>query len=176
MARVGQKQPLDIVWRAYMLRPDASAPPPPAEYVQQAWEQSVKPLSQQLGIDMVQPDVHPHTRLTHEAVAFALKNSAKGDEFVDAVFAAYWQEGQNIGEKDVLCTIASGVGIDADAMQTALDDGSMGASVDEELQLARAYQISAVPSLIIADRYLVRGLPDEEGLLKTVRDIAAATS
>lgn len=182
MARVGQIEPLEIVWRPYELRPEG-APPPPAEYIERAWQQSVGPLSRQLGVTMNKPSTNPSTRLTHEAVAYAVHadkaNGETGNEagrgnadaFIEAVFKAYWEDDRDISDTEVLCALAADVGLDRSGMEAALEAREFESYVNEQLQLARTtYQVSAVPTLIIADKYRIRGLPMEEQLLETIRE------
>lgn len=182
MARVGQIEPLEIVWRPYELRPEG-APPPPAEYIERAWQQSVGPLSRQLGVTMNKPSTNPSTRLTHEAVAYAVHaDKADGetgneagpgnaDPFIMAVFRAYWEDDRDISDIEVLCDLAENVGLDAAGMRAALQTREFAPYVDEQIQAARTtYQVSAVPTLIIADKYRIRGLPMEEQLLETIRE------
>lgn len=187
MARVGQIEPLDIVWRPFELRPEGSPPAGPEfdEYKRRSFQESVKPMSEQLGLKMNMPTQQPNTRITHEAVAYAVaveqgaagtaaapKQAAPGgvsEAFITAVFKAYWEDDKDIGDVDVLCSLAEGVGLDADGMRRALTEREYADYVTEKLELARAYGISAVPSLIVDNKFLVRGLPSEEHLLKAIR-------
>lgn len=181
LARVGQIEPLEIVWRPYELRPEG-APPPPAEYIERAWQQSVRPLSQQLGVTMNQPTRHPSTRLTHEAVAYAVDSQKNGtaekedlvDAYIMAVFRAYWEKDEDIGDIDVLCRLASDVGLSPDGLRAALQERKFAAHVEQEIATARTtYQVSAVPTLIIADKYRIRGLATEDQLLQAIRQAKA---
>lgn len=186
LARVGQVEPLDVVWRPFELRPEGSPPPGPEfeEYKRRSFQQSVKPMSEELGLTMNLPTQQPNTRLTHEAVAYAVaveqgaagtaanadaKADGLSERFITAVFQAYWEDDKNIGDVDVLCSLAEGVGLDAADLRRALTEREQADYVSEKLELARAYGISAVPSLVIDNKFLVRGLPSEEHLLKAIR-------
>lgn len=189
LARVGQIEPLEIVWRPYELRPEG-APPPPAEYIERAWQQSVGPLSKQLGITMNQPSTNPSTRLTHEAVAYAVQAQAQeignrggggndddrdvSNAFTMAVFKAYWEDDRDIGDIDILCELAADVGLDRSGMRADLKARKFAPYVEEQIQLAKTtYQVSAVPTLIIANKFRIRGLPMEQQLLETIRQAKA---
>lgn len=180
MARVGQTEKLDIVWRPYELRPEG-APPPPAEYIERAWQQSVRPLSQQLGVTMNQPTTEPNTRLTHEAVAYAMHEADSADgaaervnDYVMAIFKAYWEDDRDIGDIGVLCDLANDVGLDGAGLRTALEERTFAAQVEEQIQEARSeYQVSAVPTLVIADKQRIRGLPMEDQLVRAIRQATA---
>lgn len=172
LARAGQSEPLDIVWRPYELRPEGSPEPPPEykEYVERSFRESVKPMSEELGLTMNLPTQQPQTRLTHEAVAFAVDNNVTAsDAYITEVFKAYWEEDLDIGDIDVLCTLADRVDVDGAAMRQALENRDFNDYVTEKIELARAYGISAVPSLIVENKFLLRGLTSEEHLLKAIR-------
>lgn len=176
------------------MRPEGSPPPPPEfkEYVERSFRESVKPMSEQLGLTMNLPTRHPNTRLTHEAVAFAVDADSADDAadagdggelgaggerseaFITGVFEAYWERDEDIGDTDVLCALAENVGLDAAAMRSALEGRQFALYVNEKLQLAKNFGISAVPSLIIDNKFLVRGLPSEEHLLKAIREAKGA--
>lgn len=158
---------MDIVWRPFELRPEPQ-PPPPQEYIDRAWRNSVQPLAERLGVIMRRPAVMPRTRLAHEAVAFAARQGHMG-EMADAVFRAYWQDGRDIGQVAVLCETAAAVGLDAAALQACLEQRSLQAEVGEQLALGRKLGIQAVPTFVVGGRYLLQGLVDVEDLQQAVR-------
>lgn len=167
LARVGQSEPINIVWRAFELRPEP-VPPPPQEYLEQAWK-SVEMLAARLGVEMTLPPIQPRTRLAHEAVAFAADADAAGP-LADALFRAYWEDGRDIGDIDVLCDIGASVGLDVDALRAALESRAFKDVVDADIQRAGSLGITAVPTLIIGERTGIRGLPDEDRLRTAIRE------
>src|SRR2546429_1905389 len=52
----------------------------------------------------------PNTRAAHQLIALA-QSQGKGREAVDALFHAYFEEARDIGNADVLQTIAAGAGV-----------------------------------------------------------------
>jgi predicted DsbA family dithiol-disulfide isomerase len=141
---------------------------PNGAYVQNAWRTSVQPLSQQLGVPMKLPPVIPRTRLAHEAVAFA-RRQGKGEELAGALFRAYWQEERDIGQIDVLCDVGRSVGLDPGALRECLEQRTLKDEVEAELQLAQRYQITAVPTFIVGNRFMLRGLVSEEQLMRAIQ-------
>lgn len=167
LARVGQTEEIEIVWRPFELRPEP-APPPPADYIERAWTQSVEPLARQMAVEMRRPPFHPRTRLAHEAAAFA-GQQGKLTEMASALLVAYWQQGRDIGQIDVLCEIGGEIGLDGAALRQALEERELGYEVTQELQLAQQYGITAVPSFVVGNRYLLRGLVTEEQLRQAIQ-------
>lgn len=141
------------------------------------------PMAAQLGMTMNMPTQQPNTRLTHEAVAYVVQGEQSdlgngspsgtkpSDTFIEGVFKAYWEDDRDIGDIDVLCDVAKTVGLDDGGMRTALENRELASYVEEKLALAKGYGISAVPSLIINNKYLLRGLPAEEHLLDVLRQV-----
>lgn len=167
LARVGQAEAIEVVWRPFELRPDG-VPLPDQAYIDKHWTQSVYPLSQELGLLMRKPTVRPRTRLAHEAAEFARRADKQG-AMAEALFEAYFQENRDIGRVEVLCDVGLSVGLDPVELREALQQRTLQEAVEGELDLAARYRISAVPSFIVGNRFLVRGLVPEEHLLKAVR-------
>lgn len=166
LARVGQTEEIEIIWRPFELRPEGQ-PPPSAEYIDRAWTQSVAPLAAQMGLEMRRPAHFSRTRLAHEAAAFARQYDKLGP-MADALFRAYWQDGRDIAQIEVLCDVGLSVGLDPVGLRACLEGRTLRAQVDEELELAQRYRISAAPTFIIGDRFALRGLVAEEDLKRAI--------
>lgn len=123
--------------------------------------------ARECGIDMKRPALVPNTRKVHEATEFARENGALM-KFHRAVFDAYWVEERNIGDPKVLCAIAAGCGLDAEALRAALADGRYAGVVEEQMSWGRAVGISGVPTFVFEDRFAVVGAQDYDVL----RDVA----
>lgn len=91
--------------------------------------------------------VTPNSRLAHRLIRFA---QTQGDAqrcvaLHDAVYAAYFQEGKNIGDTDVLVGLASAQGYDSDALRAYLAGDAGEADVLCEERNAHEQGIDAVP-------------------------------
>lgn len=169
LARVGQSEEIEIEWRPFELRPEpVPTLDPKGDYIQNAWRNSVYPLSQEMGLKMVLPPVQPRTRLAHEAAEFA-KRQGKQQEMADALFRAFFQEGRDIGQVEVLCDIGLSVGLDPVALRAALEERTLKDAVAEGLATGERYQISAVPTFIVGNRFMLRGLVGEEDLRRAIQ-------
>src|SRR4051794_13649035 len=86
---------------------------PEGEYLQRAWRQSVYPIAQRMGVPIKLPAVspQPHTHLAFEGFQFAKKHG-KGNEYNHRVLEAFFVEGQDIGQVEVLTKLAAEVGLD----------------------------------------------------------------
>lgn len=85
------------------------------------------------------------------------EQQGKGAAFHHAVFKAYWEEAQSIDDVKVLAGIGERVGLDRGGLLAAIRDPSYIGQVDSDIALAHEYQMSSVPSLVFAEKYLVVG-------------------
>jgi len=120
------------------------------------------------GIKMKRPPLVPNTRKAHEATEFAKKNGRLWEAH-RALFHAYFEEERNIGDVDVLCDVAAGIGLDAAALRLALTDGRYTAEVEEQLAWARAAGVTGVPTVIFSGKFAVVGAQD----YAVFRDVAS---
>lgn len=156
----------------FELRP-APAPTlkPEGEYLQTAWQRSVYPLANQLGITMKLPEVSPQpcTNLAFQGLEYA-KDHRTGDAYNDAVFRAFFQQSRDIGDIDVLTEIATDVGLDADEFRQALARQTHRDRVQDLLLTAhRSFGVAAVPTMIIGQHRL-EGLYPTEAIRQAIDD------
>ena len=152
-------------WLPFELRPEpAPTLRPEDDYLQSAWRNNVYPLAERLGVEMKLPSVspQPHTRLAHEAMEFA-KTQSKGSEYAHALFQAFFQRSEDIGETEVLARLAGEVGLNAQDLVEALQTGQYRERTQDLLRQARMQMITAVPTFQIG-RQRVTGLYPAEAL------------
>jgi len=152
-----QGLPRDEVYR------DRSYPPGYVERMRQTAKES--------GIEMIAPPVVANTLKAHEATEFA-REGGRLPQFHRAVFAAYWERGENIGEVDVLCAVAAGCGLDADGLRQALADGRYRQRVEEQMAWGLAAGLGGVPTVIFNDKFAVVGAQDYEVFADVAQRIA----
>jgi predicted DsbA family dithiol-disulfide isomerase len=160
---------VDVIWRAFELRP-GTVPPldPNAEYLHRVWEASVLPLAERLGVTMRMPPVQPRTRRTHEAAHWA-RSIGRFDEYHEALLAAFFERGENIGEIDVLVALARSLGLPAGDLEAALISRAFEQHVIDDEDLARETDVGSVPAFIAAGRFGVIGVQPPDVL----RDLIA---
>ena len=96
-----------------------------------------------------------NSRLAQELAKWA--DSQPGFESIhDALYRAYFVDGHNIGDPEVLIDIARSVGLLSDAAREVLADGTFKDAVDADWEEARRRGITGVPSFI-AGKYKVVG-------------------
>lgn len=89
------------------------------------------------------------------------------------LFETYFTDGQNPSDQDVLVTAAQAAGLDPVEAREVLTSGRFADEVRETEQLWQSRGISAVPPVVINDRYLISGGQPPEAFEKALRGIAA---
>jgi len=97
----------------------------------------------------------------------------KGPQYHDAVFRAYWQRANNIGDVEALAEIARSIGLERESFLAALQDERYAARVDADIDEAYSYGLTGVPALIFGRRYLVSGAQPYEVLRQVVEKAEA---
>ena len=147
-------------WQPFELRPNAPETGwPIPEHVRARMGSPDNPLRQrakQLGIELVEREWVPSSRRAHECTEFA-RARGKLEPFHAGVLRAYWSEGKDLHDWAVLAGIAAAAGLDAAAMQDEVTAGAWREAVDDRVSAAHELGIHAVPTFVIADRFVVQG-------------------
>ena len=161
---------VEIDWRSFELRPEPEPTlDPHAEYLHRVWGQSVYPMAEERGLTLTLPPVQPRSRKAHEAAEFA-REAGLLDAMNRALFKAFFEDGRDLADPEVLMDIGRSVGLDENGLREALASGRYEVRVLDDEHLARQIGISGVPALIVtagAQAYLVSGAQPYE----TVKDV-----
>ncbi len=109
-------------------------------------------------------------RLLHWA---GLEDADRQRALKHALFTAYFTDGRNPGDPDVLVEAAGAAGLDRDAARTVIATGRYADEVRAEERQWRAEGISAVPAVIIDRKYLISGGQPAAAFERALRSIAA---
>lgn len=82
-----------------------------------------------------------------------------GHQFHMEAFAAYFAEGRNIAQKEVLLDLIKKSGLDPEAGETVIDDRSFSEAVDADWERSRNIGITAVPTFQMGLDRLVGAKP-----------------
>jgi len=168
---------IELDWQPFELRPGAPETGwPVPEHIRARMKSPDNPLRQRaraLGIVMVEREHVPSSRRAHECTEYA-RAEGKLAPFHAAVLAAYWSEGKDLHDWDVLAACATGAGLDAAAMRAEVEAGAYKAAVDERVAAARELGIHAVPTFIFGDRFAVEGAQTLDVFEHVMQRLAAA--
>jgi riboflavin biosynthesis pyrimidine reductase/predicted DsbA family dithiol-disulfide isomerase len=147
-----------IDWRGFEIYPESmpipekyfhpsTVPTKPGRFEMLLW-------AEQMRMPIVERNRLVRTRRAHLAVEYARKEG-KADALVGAIYHAYWEEGMDIGELEVLAEIGRTIVADPDAMIRAIlaeQGGERIVRFDEE---AAEYGVTHAPAFFIGDQRVV---------------------
>jgi predicted DsbA family dithiol-disulfide isomerase len=179
LERFPHRAEVEVVWRAFELDPSAprirdssqsyaerlaskyrTAPAEAQVMIDRMVDTAAKD-GLEFRFDRIRPgntfDAHRLLHLAHErGVQGALK---------ERMLRAYMTEGQAIGDRDVLVTLAREAGLDEHEARALLDGDRFAAEVRQDEALARELRITGVPFFVLAGRLGVSGAQPADVLL-----------
>src|SRR5690606_14918984 len=105
----------------------------------------------------------PSTLDSHRLIRYAARHGRQG-AMLDAVFSAYFLEGRDIGNPNVLVDLAQEVGLDARAVRAYLASDEEVEAVLSEDRTARRLGITGVPCFVFNGRFALSGAQEPEAL------------
>ncbi len=122
-------------------------------------------------------DLQKRTRIYNTFDAHRLLHWAEGQgkqrELKHALLRAYFTDGRDPSDREVLVNVAGSVGLNAQEAAAVLDSGQYAQEVREAEQFFQRQGIQAVPSVIIDRQYLIQGGQPVEAFEQALRQIAA---
>lgn len=115
------------------------------------------------------PDSLPSHRLIRMA-----QRMGRGAETVEAVFAAYFTQGIDIGADDALLELGLRLGLERGDIQAALGDENDSEQILSENTRAHRLGISGVPSYVFNESYALAGAQESDIFLRLI-DLARET-
>lgn len=155
---------VEVDWMPYELRPYPNPTLRPEDhYLQTTWAQSVYPMAERMGIDIRLPDVspQPYTHLAFEGSYYA-KEKGKGTAYNERLLKAFFQEGLDIGDVEILMKLAVEVGLDETEYREAIESRKYKEAHQHALEDAyERADITAVPTFIIGETKIAGIHPKE---------------
>lgn len=97
----------------------------------------------------------PYTHAAFEGACLAQEAGLR-EAWSDRVYRAYWEQGRDIGQVDVLCDLAEEIGLHREQMRQVLENGIYAEKVDAQLQhTLDTYHPRGVP-ILFADGQRIR--------------------
>lgn len=174
-------EPIEVEYRAFFLNADI----PPEGYdfasymqakfngrmtLQQAFE-GPKRMGAAVGLvfNMDKITRAPNTARSHALIALA--PSEVREALIEALYDAYFEHGQDIGDLQTLVALGTRFGLPADELERQLAAGDVYARIEAEVQHAYSLGIHAVPFFVINDKYGFSGAVQPEVILNILNDV-----
>jgi predicted DsbA family dithiol-disulfide isomerase len=110
----------------------------------------------------------PNTMDAHRVIRWSLR-SASQNHLVGAMFNAYWRDGLDIGNRDVLVKLAEGSGLNAKTVAADLASDKDKVEVLTEVRQAQVMGIQGVPTFVFGQKLGITGAQSVDVLLDGIR-------
>ena len=120
-----------------------------------------------MGIDIKLPPVQPRSRRSHQAAHWARRHG-QFREYNDALFRAFFQRGEDIGDTEVLTRLASDIALDGEDLRKALDNDLHLERVLADEREAKKLRLRGVPAFIADRKIALSGVQSPDSLQKFV--------
>ncbi|MGH6610344.1 MAG: DsbA family oxidoreductase [Burkholderiaceae bacterium] len=148
--RQNYREAVDVQWCAFELRPEpVPTLDPDGEYLHTVWNQTVYPMARARKMTLRLPPVQPRSRKALELAEFARDHGRFGDTH-RALFKAFFEDGLNLADIDVLVEIGTAAGLDRAAVRKALEQDAYLARVIRDEREARGLSVTAVPTALVS--------------------------
>ncbi len=111
----------------------------------------------------------PNTRDAHRLIWTAEKEGHQ-DAVVEALFRAYFCEGKDVGDRDILASVAGRTGMEGADIELLFGDERSTQAVIKEEGMGQRLGIHSVPSFILNGEYLLTGAHYPETLVSAFRE------
>ncbi|CAH0199608.1 DsbA family oxidoreductase [Chryseobacterium sp. Bi04] len=102
------------------------------------------------------------------------KKYNKSNEMEEALFIAHFIDGKNVGDTEVLVSLAENLGIDKEEARQAVTSDQLDYEVNQDILEARNNGVSGVPFFVLNGKYAVSGAQPveafEEALQQTYKE------
>jgi len=184
LAEKGAEPKVFVGWRPFQLNPDMPAEGMDrkdylaAKFGGEQGAQRVYDAIRQAG-ETVDIDFNfkavgrtPNTIDSHRLIDRAGKED-KQDAVVEALFHAYFLNGQDIGDTETLVEIGAAGGLDADATRAYLTSDEDAERIRGEDAMARRMGVKGVPCFILNRKYAISGAQEPQVFLQAIAQIEA---
>lgn len=178
--------PFQIQWHPFQLNPEM----PPEGVSKRAYledkfggrarvdavHERLREIARAAGIEMDpdKPQRMPNTLDAHRLIHWAGIEGVQS-AVVTALMRAYWVEGRDIGAPETLADIAGENGMDRDATLRLLQSDADADDIQARDEDARRKGVTAVPTFLIAQHYVVSGAQPPETWEKVIAELAGQT-
>ena len=164
---------VDVDWRPFELHPELPPEGGSLGYSPKRTEgfrAHIRQMAAEGGLEMNFRDKVSNSRLALEATEFAREQGRdKFEDFHRGVMDAYWRDGRNIGDVEVLVDVGTKVGLDSQGLREALADRRYAQAIEAQIDFGRQAGINAVPAFIFDDKYLIEGAQPYEVFQRVIQ-------
>jgi predicted DsbA family dithiol-disulfide isomerase len=168
-----------VDWLPFDLHPEYPAEGIPRERLAERYgpgiHEQTRRAIEAAGLTYNPPGVIPNSRKALEVTELA-RDDGLHDSVHDHLMRAYWSEGADIGDDEILLDLVAEAGLDRAEAKAVLEDRRYGERVDLSTREAQLHGIQAIPAFVLANRLLVLGAQPRELFERAVKQLEAASA
>jgi len=169
-----------ITWKSFLLNPDMKTDPSrnSLKYLAETkgWTmeqtqemvQHVVGMAKEEGLEYNMEDTKVANAMDAHRLIQLAKTLGKGDEVEERLFRAYFMEGKNIADKEVLVDLGEDVGISAERVRESLEKGEFTDRIRQDIQESQQIGVRGVPFFVFNNQYAVSGAQPVELFVQTM--------
>ena len=174
---------LDVRYRPYQLDPQAPLQAVPMlDYLARRFGGQARAMADRVievargeGLEMdYDRGLTVNTLNAHRLLAMAEREHGADVQraLMHRLFAAHFSEGRDVSDPDTLASLAGEAGLDIESVRAYLVSDAGTSEVKAEIAEAQQLGISAVPSFVFDDKYVVEGAQPTALLLEALNTVA----
>jgi len=177
LAEFPHSDKINIEWKSFQLNPQMKTEPGRSindylaetkgwtpDYAEQVTDH-VTNLAREVGLEYnMEKSVVANSFDAHRFVQFA-KTKGKGDEAEEQLFKAYFTDGKNTADHEVLIELGSDIGLDSSELRKVLEGTRFSEEVRNDIYEAQQVGARGVPFFVLDRKYAVSGAQQPETFL-----------
>ncbi|WP_298648908.1 DsbA family oxidoreductase [uncultured Proteiniphilum sp.] len=180
LAQFADKEHIEVEWKSFQLMPDLN--PIPGKSLDdilvetkgmsrgqaEAMNARVTQIAKKIGLVYnLEKSIPANTFNAHRFTHFA-KTQGKQGEAEEALFKAYFTDSRDIGDYAVLIELGKEIGLDTEALKTALENGSYADAVRKDIDEAQQLGVNGVPFFVFDRKQAVSGAQEPATFLQVL--------
>lgn len=180
LADFPHNESVEIEWKSYQLDPEAPKNSPLDSYdylanrygKDRTWSiETHNQVTEQAKLDGLEyrfdRSVVANSFDAHRLSHFA-KSKGKGNELEELIFKAYFTDGKNVSDLEMLVELGKSVGLDENELRTVLESDQYSDEVKIDIHEANQIGVRGVPFFVFDSKYAVSGAQPREAFDQTL--------
>jgi predicted DsbA family dithiol-disulfide isomerase len=183
LARLSEEFDLRVERRFLEIHPETPAEGRPVSelgYPPEQWARMMENLNRMGKAEGIVFSERTFTTNSHKSLLLAEAAKEEGPDIFEALneglFRAYFTEGRNIGDLQVLRDVAQAAGVPAGRMEQAWSDAAYEERLARDHAAAAEIGITGIPLFIVDGRWILEGAVPVEMLREVAQKVAAGKS
>ena len=183
LARLSEEFDVHVERRFLEIHPETPAEGMPVSelgYPPERWVRMMENLNRMGEAEGIVFSDRTFTTNSHKSLLLAEAAKEEGQEIFEALneglFRAYFTEGRNIGDPQVLRDVAQAVGVSAGRIGQAWSDAAYEKRLARDHEAAAEIGITGIPTFIVDGRWIIEGAVPVEMLREVAQKIPSGKS